>query len=226
MTEPSPAKSPAPPTAPPKPRFRGKIHQAAFLVSIPAGLVLVAVAPTTKARVSAIIFALCLTGMYGISAAYHIVPWSPRAAQRMKRLDHSMIFLLIAGTYTPFSLLVLPSPWSVVILSLAWTGAAVGIVLKFIRIDGLHVPTGALYITLGWMAIIVLPQIFRGLSGPEITLLLFGGLLYTAGAVVLARHWPDPRPSVFGYHEIWHSMGVAAGACHYALIFLLLLKIR
>ena len=104
--------------------------------------------------------------------------------------------------------------------------AAVGIVLKFIRIDGLHVPTGALYITLGWMAIIVLPQIFRGLSAPEITLLLFGGFLYTAGAVVLARHWPDPRPSVFGYHEIWHSMGVAAGACHYALIFLLLLKIR
>jgi len=226
MTEPSPATSPAPPTAPPKPRFRGKIHQAAFLASIPAGLVLVAVAPTTKARVSAIIFALCLTGMYGISAAYHIVPWSPRAAQRMKRLDHSMIFLLIAGTYTPFSLLVLPSPWSVVILSLAWTGAAAGIVLKFIRIDGLHVPTGALYITLGWMAIIVLPQIFRGLSAPEITLLLFGGFLYTAGAVVLARHWPDPRPSVFGYHEIWHSMGVAAGACHYALIFLLLLKIR
>src|SRR5207237_10937847 len=92
--------------------------------------------------------------------------------------------------------------------------------------DALAVPTGGAYISPARMTILVPPHTFLGLSAPEITLLLFGGFLYTAGAVVLARHWPDPRPSVFGYHEIWHSMGVAAGACHYALIFLLLLKIR
>jgi len=197
--------------------MRGRLHQAAFLVSVPAGLALVAAAPTTMARVAALVFASSLIALYGTSAAYHRLPWNPDAKRWMKRLDHSMIFMLIAGTYTPFALLVLPWPWSVVILSVAGGGAAAGIVLKMFRIDGLRAVSGALYLTLGWLAIVALPQIIRGLSGPSVGLLFAGGILYTAGAVVLARRRPAPRPSVFGYHEIWHSMVIGGSMCLYAL---------
>jgi len=144
----------------------------------------------------------------------------------MKRLDHSMIFMLIAGTYTPFALLVLPWPWSIVILSVACAGAACGIALKMIRIDGLSVVTGTLYLILGWLAIVALPAIVRGLSGPSIGLLFSGGVLYTSGAIVFARRKPDPLPSVFGYHEIWHSMVIGGSLCHYALIFLIVVGAR
>jgi hemolysin III len=210
----------------PKPRFRGRLHQAAFVVSIPAGFGLVAAAPSTGARVAALVFALSLIALFGTSAAYHRLPWTVRGQRWMKRLDHSMIFVLIAGTYTPFSLLVLPWPWSVVILSIAWGGAAVGILLKMIRVDGLGAFTGALYVALGWLAVIVLPQIVRGLSGPAIGLLLSGGVLYTTGALVFARRRPDPRPAVFGYHEVWHSLVIAGTMCHYALIFLIVVGVR
>ena len=210
----------------PKPRFRGRLHQAAFLVSIPAGLALVAAAPTTTARAAAVVYALSLIALYGTSAAYHRLPWSPKGQRWMKRLDHSMIFMLIAGTYTPFSLLVLPWPWSVVILAVAWGGAALGIALKMAHIDGLRTLTGALYIALGWLAIVALPQMVRGLSGPAIGLLFAGGALYTAGAVVLSRRRPDPRPSIFGYHEIWHSLVIGGSLCHYALVFLIVQGVR
>jgi hemolysin III len=210
----------------PKPRLRGRFHQAAFLVSVPAGLALVAVAPTTVARWAAVVFALSLTALYGTSAAYHRLTWSPRAHRWMKRLDHSMIFMLIAGTYTPFSLLVLPWPWSVVMLSVASVGAAAGIVMKMVRIDGLGAVTGTLYVALGWLAIVALPHILRGLSGVAVGLLFSGGALYTAGAVVLARGRPNPRPSTFGYHEIWHSMVIGGSLCHYALVFLIVVGIR
>jgi len=144
----------------------------------------------------------------------------------MKRLDHSMIFVLIAGTYTPFSLLVLHGAWSVAILATVWAGAAVGVGLKLLRIDGLHVATGALYVVLGWLAILTAPQAVRGMSPTALGLLIAGGLLYTGGAVVLARRRPDPSPRVFGYHEIWHSFVVAAGACQYAAILLVTLGAR
>jgi hemolysin III len=176
--------------------------------------------------VAALVFAFSLIALYGTSAAYHRLPWNPRAKRWMKRLDHSMIFMLIAGTYTPFALLVLPWPWSVVILSVAWAGAASGVVLKMIRIDGMRAVSGALYLTLGWLAIVALPQIIRGLSGPAVGLLFAGGILYTAGAVVLARRRPDPRPTVFGYHEIWHAMVVGGSLCHYTLVLLIVLGAR
>jgi hemolysin III len=216
---------PSPPLAQ-KPRLRGRLHEVAFVVSIPAGLALVAAAPTTGSRVAAVVFALSLSALFGTSAAYHRLPWTARGQRWMKRLDHSMIFMLIAGTYTPFSLLVLRWPWSVVILSIAWGGAAVGILLKMIRVDGLRVLTGALYVALGWLAVVALPQIVRGLSGPAIGLLLSGGILYTTGALVFARRRPDPRPAVFGYHEIWHSLVIAGTMCHYTLILLIVLGAR
>ena len=209
-----------------KPLLRGRLHQAAFFAAIPAAVVLVAVAPTTVARVAGTVYAASLVGLYGSSAAYHRLRWSRRALQRMKRLDHSMIFVLIAGTYTPFSLLVLHGAWSVAILATVWAGAAVGVALKLLRIDGMRLATGALYGTLGWLAILTAPQAVRGMSPTALGLLIAGGLMYTVGAVVLARRRPDPSPRVFGYHEIWHSFVVAAGACQYAAILLVTLGAR
>jgi hemolysin III len=217
---------PAGPEPSARPRFRGLLHQAAFFVAVPAGVALVSVARTGTTRAAAVVYALSLAGLYGTSAAYHRLPWSPKSRRWMKRLDHSMIFVLIAGTYTPFSLLVLDKPWSLVVLSIVWAGAAAGIALKMLKIDGLKAVSGALYIGLGWLAVVVAPQIVRGLSRPALGLLLAGGILYTIGAIVLARRRPDPVPDVFGYHEIWHSFVVGASACHYAVILMLVLAAR
>jgi hemolysin III len=140
----------------------------------------------------------------------------------MRRLDHSMIFVLIAGTYTPFAVLVLHGAWSVTILALAWAGAFAGIAIKILSIDRLRVLGGAMYIVLGWLVTLALPQIVHGLSLAGVILLFTGGILYTAGAAVLWRRWPDPSPKWFGYHEVWHAMVVAASMCHYAAIMLLL----
>ena len=211
---------------PTKPRFRGRLHQFAFFVTIPAGLVLVAAARGPAAKTAAIVYALSLAGLYGTSAAYHRLPWSPRGLRWMKRLDHSMIFVLIAGTYTPVAILVLHGAWQVVILSMVWAGAAVGIALKMLRIDGLRAVSATLYIALGWLAIVAAPQIIRGLSGVAIGLLLAGGILYTGGSIVLATRRPNPRPAVFGYHEIWHSMVVGATACHFTVVLLVLLSLH
>ncbi|MFB3737452.1 MAG: hemolysin III family protein [Candidatus Velamenicoccus archaeovorus] len=208
------------PSRPLKPRLRGRIHEIAFFVSVPAGGALVALAAGPVARVGALVYAISLSAVFGASAAYHRGDWSARALRRMKRLDHSMIFVLIAGSYTPVALLVLHGAWSVVILSIVWAGAATGVVLKLARIDGLSVPTGILYIALGWLAVIALPQLLRGMSPLQAVLMLLGGVLYTVGAVVFAIKRPDPSPSVFGFHEVWHAFMVGAAACHFAMIAL------
>jgi hemolysin III len=217
---------PADTVPPPKPRMRGRFHQVAFFASIPAGVALVLLAPNAKARVAVIIFAVALAGLYGSSASYHRLHWSPQALLRMKRLDHSMIFVLIAGTYTPFSLLVLHGVLSIVMLCLVWAGALAGIVMKLVRIDGLKVLTGIMYISLGWVAVIGAPQMFHGLSGVMIALLFVGGLLYSLGALVLATRKPDPNPRVFGYHEVWHSMVIGGGICHYCVILMVVIGLR
>jgi hemolysin III len=140
----------------------------------------------------------------------------------MKRLDHSMIFVLIAGSYTPITLLVLHGAWSVVILSLIWSMAALGVTLKLARIDGLSKLAATLYMSMGWLVVVPFLQLYRGMSTPGLTLLVAGGALYTLGAIVFARRRPDPNPAVFGYHEVWHSFIVAAAACHWAMILLVL----
>jgi len=213
-------------STPPVPTWRGRLHQVAFFVAIPAGIALVALARGTSARVVATVYALSLVGLYGTSAAYHRLARSPRARLWMKRLDHSMIFVLIAGTVTPVAALVLNPPWSIVLLVVVWCGAALGISLKMFSIDGFRVLTGTLYIVLGWVAILMLPQLIRGLSVPSLVLVVVGGVLYTVGAVVLLRRRPDPSPSTFGYHEVWHSMVVAASACHYVAVLLIVLAFR
>jgi hemolysin III len=208
--------------APPKPKLRGWFHEVGFFLSLPAGIALVVLARGAGARVTALVYAASLTGLFGASAAYHRIPWSAAALRRMRRLDHSMIFVLIAGTYTPVCALALRAPWSVLLLSVVWAGAAVGIVLKTARIEGLSVVSGTLYVVLGWLAVLALPQLVRALPAPATVLMVVGGVLYTLGAIVLARRRPDPAPAVFGYHEVWHAFMVAAVACHYAMILLIL----
>jgi hemolysin III len=206
----------------PKPRLRGRIHQVAFWISIPAGVVLVFLAEGAMQTVVAVIYAVSLTSVFGASAAYHRGAWSDRAHRWMRRLDHSMIFVLIAGTYTPVSVLILDGPWEAVLLSLVWTGALIGVTMKMLRPDGLSITSAILYMTLGWLAVIALPQLLHSMTTPEAILMIAGGLLYTAGAIVFASKRPDGLPEVFGYHEIWHAFMVAAATCHYVMILLVL----
>jgi hemolysin III len=210
----------------PKPLLRGRLHQFAFFAAIPAGAALVAVARGSTARGSAIVYAVSLVALYGTSALYHRRNWTASGLSVIRRLDHAMIYLLIAGTYTPFSLLVLPAPWSYIVLASVWVGAICGMVLKFTRVDGFRILTAVLYIGLGWVAILTARLVLEGLSPVGLALVMSGGLLYTAGAIVLQRRSPDPSPRVFGYHEVWHSMVIGASACHYALILGLVLGSR
>jgi hemolysin III len=215
-----PAGPAALPGAPVTPRLRGRLHQFAFAFSIPAGVALVLQAQTIPARLAAAVYATSLAGMYATSAAFHRGHWSPTARRRMDQADHAMIYVLIAGTYTPFALLAFDRTWSVVVLGVVWTIAAAGIGVVIwrhrIRLVGI-----TLYLTLGWLAALTLPWLTGRLGAVKLTLLLAGGVLYTVGAVVLDRQRPNPRPAVFGYHEVWHALTLAAGLCHYILIWLL-----
>jgi hemolysin III len=160
---------------------------------------------------------LALSSQFGVSAAYHLGMWSEVGRERMRTLDHATIFVLIAGTYTPFCLLVLHGAAAIVVLVIVWTGAALGIAMKVYRVD-LHVVSGFLYLGLGWVAVIVFPAFLRDLSTTELALMVAGGLLYSGGALVLALHRPNPWPRTFGYHEIWHAATIGAAACLYAAI--------
>ena len=210
----------------PKPRFRGRLHQIAFIVWIPAGITLVALGRTALARIASGIFAGSVLALYGVSASYHRLPWSPRARRWMRRLDHSTIFVLIAGSYTPLCLLALHGAWRVSVLAAVWGVAIVGVLLKMLRIDSMDRLGMVLYIALGWTALAAMPEIVRGLHPASIVLLFVGGVLYTVGAVLFAMHRPDPNPRVFGYHEVWHSMVIGGSLCHYAMVLLLALAAR
>ena len=213
-------------TAAVKPRLRGVVHEYAFFVALVAGAALLIVAPAGKARVAIAIYVLGLAGLLGTSALYHRVTWrKPNVRRWVRRLDHSMIFLLIAGTYTPFALLVLSQPLGTVVLVLIWTGAVGGIVLSLLWPDAPRPVSAAIYISLGWVAIIAMPQLFDRLGVLGIVLIVAGGLLYSTGAIVYARKRPDPVPTVFGYHEIFHVLVVAAAALHFAVIAFLVLPL-
>jgi hemolysin III len=206
--------------APTKPRLRGRLHQLAFAASIPAGVVLVLEGRTVAARLAGAVYATSLAGMYATSAAFHRGRWSATVRRRMDQADQAMIYVLIAGTYTPFALLTFDRPWGVAVLGLVWTVAAAGIAVVIwhhrIRLVGI-----TLYLTLGWLGVVALPWLAGRLGAIRLTLLVAGGVLYTVGAVVLHRQRPNPSPAVFGYHEVWHAFTVAAGLCHYTLIWLL-----
>jgi len=203
----------------PKPRLRGVSHQWAFFCSLVCGAVLVVAAPAGEATVASAIYAASVAALFGASALYHRVTWpTPNARRWMRRVDHSMIFLLIAGTYTPFALLVLEGTLATVILVVVWAGALGGIVLKLVWIDAPKPVVALLYVLLGWVAVAAFPALLDGLGVFGTALVAAGGLLYTAGAVVYALGRPDPVPAVFGYHEIFHALVIAAAALQYAVI--------
>jgi hemolysin III len=203
----------------PKPRWRGRLHQIAALASVPAGALLIIFSTHASAYVAASIYTASLIILFGTSAAYHRGHWTAKIRSRMQRLDHGMIFVLIAGTYTPITLLALHGATSIVFLTLAWACAAAGGILALVRFDLLDRYDGWFYVGFGWLLVLVLPTVLRTLTGFEITLLFAGGLLYTVGAVGFRLERPNPRPLVFGYHEIFHTMTIAAAVCHYTLVF-------
>jgi hemolysin III len=201
-----------------KPRLRGVLHEAAFAVSLVTGTALICLADGGRARTAAIVYAVSVALLFGTSAAYHRGTWSDRSHEIMKRLDHSMIFVLIAGTYTPFGLLLLDGGARWTVLGLVWGGALFGIVLRnVVRRPARWLFVG-LYIALGWVAVAFLPDIHEAGGLHVLLLLLAGGALYTAGAVVYALRRPDPSPRWFGFHEIFHAFTLAAFVVHYIAV--------
>ena len=202
-----------------KPSLRGVLHQWGAIVSLPLGVALVIAAPDGEATLAAAIYAAAVTGLLATSATYHRVNWRrPRARAWMRRLDHSMIFVLIAGTYTPFSLLVLDGTLATAVLIAVWAGALGGIVLNLVWITAPKWVTASVYVSLSWVAVIAMPELASRLGAGGVALLLGGGLLYTAGAIIYASGKPDPKPAVFGYHEIFHALVLAAAAAHFAVV--------
>lgn len=201
-----------------RPRFRGVFHQYAFFASLITGAALVLVAPTRKATTAAAIYAASVSGLFGASALYHRVSWRPATRRWMRRLDHSMIFVLIAGTYTPFAVLVLHGALANVVLGIVWGGALAGMLLKLLWVDAPKWLMAGIYLALGWVGVATAPQMLSRAGVGAVTLLFVGGALYSAGAIIYALRRPDPRPTVFGYHEIFHVLVIAAAATHYAAI--------
>jgi hemolysin III len=206
------------PTAVTKPLLRGVLHQAAFLVSLAVAPVLIFGAEGARGKTAATVFAGSVTACFGASALYHRVTWTPRLRLWMRRIDHAGVYLLIAGTYTPVSLFALSGNWRLVVLTIVWSGALAAILLKFVWVAAPKWLAAAIGIALGWVAVVALPQRVEHLHPAAVTLLVLGGLAYTAGAVVYARRRPNPAPSVFGYHELFHALTIVAAACQYVAI--------
>ena len=207
-----------------RPRMRGWIHLYSGFVAIVTGATLVAVAWATTGPVAALacgIYALTVCGVFGVSATYHRVHWSTTAARTwMKRADHSMIFIFIAGSYTPFCVLALSAPEKWIVLVVVWAVALAGVTLKMIWPGAprwLGVP---LYMILGWTIVFVAPELTARAGVTVMVLLAVGGLFYTVGAVLYATRWPNPWPSTFGHHEFFHSATVIAALVHYVAVWL------
>ncbi len=202
-----------------KPALRGVVHQWAFPAAVVAGVALVLLAPAGEPRLAAAVYACSLAAVLGTSALYHRVDWS-RAGVRswMRRLDHSMIFLLIAGTVTPFALLVMDGGLATALLIGVWSAAAAGIILELVWTGAPRWLSAAVYLTVGWIGAAGFPEILIKAGIGAGALIALGGVLYTVGAVVYARQRPDPSPSVFGYHEVFHVLVVVAAAAHFAAI--------
>ena len=206
-----------------RPRWRGHSHQWAAVAAAAVGVVLVVTAPTLRAALGALVYALSITTLFTISATYHRVEWrSPRARLWMRRADHAAIFVFIAGTYTPFALLVVSGPLGTGLLIAVWAGALAGIARELVWTRAPRWLGVAAYIALGWLAVLCAPTLISDL-GWSVTLVAAGGVLYTLGAVVYALRRPDPWPRSFGYHEIFHALVIAAAALHLAVIALVVL---
>jgi hemolysin III len=202
-----------------KPKLRGVSHEWAFFVSLFLGAGLIVAAKTSQATLAVAIYAVSLSALLGTSALYHRVNWQrPDVRRWMRRLDHSMIFFLIAGTYTPFALLVLDGPLADAILVVVWAGAIAGAIVETIWIDHPKWVAALIYVSLGSVAAVAFPQLWQGMGVTGTLLVAGGGLLYMAGAIVYATQRPDPNPRVFGYHEIFHALVIVAAAAHFSAI--------
>ena len=201
-----------------KPRLRGVLHEAAFAVSLITGTALVCLADGARARTAATVYAVSVALLFGTSAAYHRGSWRGRSQEVMKRLDHSMIFVLIAGTYTPFALLLLEGTARWVVFGVVWGGAAVGVILRNTVRRPARWLFVSLYMLLGWVALGVLPQLRESGGLAVVVLLLVGGVFYSLGAVVYALRRPDPSPRWFGFHEVFHAFTLLAFVTHYIAV--------
>jgi hemolysin III len=201
-----------------KPRLRGVLHQFAFWIAIALAPLLIVGADGGRARFAAAVFACSVAACFGASALYHRVTWQPRARLWMRRVDHAGVYLLIAGTYTPVALLALRGAWRPVVLIIIWAGAFAAIVLKFAWVEAPKWLAAAIGMALGWVAVVVLPQLVGRVNIAAVILLIVGGLAYTVGAIVYVRRRPDPVPAVFGYHELFHALTIVGVACQYVAI--------
>ncbi|MCW3840246.1 hemolysin III family protein [Micromonospora yasonensis] len=205
-----------------KPRMRGWLHAYAFFVALVCGIVLCSIAaarPGWAPLVSCLIYSLTVCGLFGTSALYHRRVWSERGYQIMRRMDHSMIFVFIAGTYTPFCALLLEARPAELMLGLVWGGALAGVALKLIWPHAPRWVSAPLYLALGWVAVAMLPQILHAGGVTALVLLIVGGAIYSVGAVFYALRKPNPWPNVFGHHEFFHACTLLAAICHHIAIY-------
>jgi hemolysin III len=202
-----------------RPRLRGVFHEWAFFAALAAGAMLVVLADGALATFSSWVYAAALAAMFGASALYHRFPWKS-AAKRLwaRRLDHSMIFVFIAGTYTPFALLAFDGVTRWLVLIAVWVGALLGLLLELVWIDSPRWLRAAAYLAVGWVGVVVVPQLFSGIGIPGAVLVLVGAVLYTLGAVVYATRWPDPYPLTLGFHELFHLLVVAAAVSQFVAV--------
>ncbi len=201
-----------------KPKLRGVSHTYAFFASLVCGVALILAASDGRTRVAAIVYAFAVSALLGTSALYHRVTWRPNVRRWMRRLDHSMIFVLIAGTYTPVALLALKGSLASTVLIVVWAGALGGIVFKLLWIDAPKWLLAAVYVALGLVSASIFGQLPASIGWLGAAGIATGGLLYTVGAVVYASEKPNPFPRVFGYHEVFHALVILAAALHYAVI--------
>jgi hemolysin III len=201
-----------------RPVWRGKMHSWAFFASIPAGIALIVLAQGAAATVGAAIYSATLLLLFGTSAAYHRVAQSERARSIMQRLDHSMIYLLIAGTYVPLCLVAMPRAWGIPMLAVIGSLAALGVILKLAFFHGARYVSYTLYIVMGWVAVVATPVLVDSLTGVQFGLIVAGGVAYTVGFPVLIVRRPNPWPRTFGYHEVWHLLTVVAAGLHFAAV--------
>ena len=204
---------------PARPRLRGRFHGYAFFAAVVAGAALVVLAEGPRARFACAVYAGALAAMFGASALYHRVRWrSARARDWARRLDHAMIFVFIAGTYTPFALLAFKGILPVILLVAVWGGAVLGVLLNTTWIDAPKWVTTPVYLLVGWVGLIAVPQVFTELGVASAVLVTVGGVLYTLGAFAYATQWPDPFPANFGFHEVFHVLVVAAAVTQFVAV--------
>ena len=200
-----------------KPALRGVLHELGFYIALVVGVAVVATAEPGRARASALVYAICVAACFGASALYHRPTWTPRARAWLARLDHAGLYLLIAGTYTPFGLIVMSGSWAAPILTVVWVGAFIAILVKLLWVDAPKWLSALFAVALGWSGVVAFSELLR-VPTPGLLLVVAGGVLYTLGAIVYVRRSPDPVPHAFGYHELFHALTVAAAACQYVAI--------